>query len=171
MDVAFLNDFYTVIPEIMKKTPFPGILLSTKGGKNDNLMTIGWIEFGVVWQEPVVSVFVRNSRHTYNLLQEANDFTINVLSDNCDRDLKICASKSGKYCDKFEETGLVRIHSDNIDSPYVKSAGIVLECHILSRQMIEESSMSDIVRAKFYEAGDFHQMITGKIIKIHRKGE
>ena len=55
-----------------------GSFLNVKGKDSINTMTIGWGNIGVIWGKPILMVMVRYSRHTYNLMEEANEFTVSI---------------------------------------------------------------------------------------------
>src|SRR4030042_6650989 len=92
--------------KIFEKLPNPGIILATGDGKNNkNIMTIGWFQLGFIWKDPVVTILVRPSRYSYKLLQEHDEFTLNIMPDAFSKEIAFCGAKSGSYCDKFKETG------------------------------------------------------------------
>ena len=55
-----------------------GAFLTVKAGDSMNTMTIGWALIGFIWQRPVFMVAVRNSRHTFSIIEKAVDFTVTV---------------------------------------------------------------------------------------------
>ncbi len=155
---------------ILNKLPNPGILLiSGDGIKNINIMTIGWLQIGFIWKEPVVSIFVRPSRHSFKLLQEHDEFTINVMPDLFNKEIAFCGAKSGAYCDKFKETGLQTVSSKKVSSLSLKDAEITFECKTLYKNIIKPENLSDLILARYYGDGDFHQIITGMILNFKSK--
>ena len=97
--------------EILNVMPGPGLLMLTgSDAEKENLITIGWLQFGIVWGEPTVNVFVRQSRYSYELLQKYDEFTINLLPVPTFNDvLSKCASSSGSYTNKFKDTNLTKV--------------------------------------------------------------
>lgn len=163
--------FLRTIPRIMSVLPAPGVLLLC-GSRDtqENLITIGWLQFGVLWNEPTVNIFIRKSRHSYKLLQESPEFTLNVSSAPAfQQALHICATTSGSYCDKFKEAQLTKVRSKLVTTSSLQEAEIVLECKTVFTHDFNEDQLSDIVLNKFYNQGDYHQMITGKIVHIKEK--
>ena len=155
---------------IFNKLPNPGVLLVSGDSKNDkNIMTIGWMQIGIIWKDPVVSFLVRPSRYSYKLLQEYDDFTINILSDNFNKDIAFCGAKSGAYCDKFKETGLKSVPSKKVSALSLKDADIILECKKIYKNNIEPENLSDLILARYYSNGDIHQIITGIILNFKSK--
>ena len=48
--------------------PAPGLLLLSDDGNKKNLITIGWLQFGNLWGKWTVNVFIRQSRHSFKIL-------------------------------------------------------------------------------------------------------
>lgn len=164
------NKLWRTIPEIFKKLPTPGILLvSGKSNEKKNIMTIGWLEIGYVWKGPVITVLVRPSRHSFNLLQEYDEFTVNVLSDKYNKEIAFCGTKSGSFCDKFKETNLQAVNSTEVFAPSIKEADIVIECKTIFKSDIDPQNLNDIILARYYSSADYHQRITASIININIK--
>jgi len=165
MDADNIAKLWENLPLILNKLPAPGILLvSGKNNNIKNIMTIGWMQFGIVWQQPVVNIMVRPSRFTYKLLQEHDEFTLNIMPDSFKNAIEICGIKSGSFCDKFKETNLKTVTSTNVSTVSLKDAEIVLECRILYKCDMIPENLNDIILARYYGEGDFHQIITASIL-------
>ena len=85
-------DYMQVAEEAMDQIRV-GAFLTVKAGEALNTMTIGWATIGIVWSRPIFMVAVRLSRHTFSLIEEADDFTVRscaVKDRNCTR---ICGRK------------------------------------------------------------------------------
>ncbi|MBE0584855.1 MAG: flavin reductase family protein, partial [Desulfofustis sp.] len=59
-----------------------GAFLTVKAGDHVNTMTIGWATIGFVWKREVFMVAVRNSRHTFQLLEQTDNFTVSIPMDS-----------------------------------------------------------------------------------------
>ncbi|HOL58181.1 MAG TPA: flavin reductase [Spirochaetota bacterium] len=165
MNKENLSLFSQNIPNIINKLPTPGALLLCGTPKErENLITIGWINFGIIWNEPVVEILIRPSRFSYELLNKHNEFTINVMSENFKDKLDFCGRLSGRYVDKFQETKLVKINSKEILTSSLKDALFTLECRIIFKREISPENLSDIIRAKFYQNNDYHTIFTANIL-------
>jgi flavin reductase (DIM6/NTAB) family NADH-FMN oxidoreductase RutF len=156
--------FWQNIYHIMKNLPTPGIILSTGDNKGkDNLMTIGWMQFGILWGEPAASVLIRPSRYTFELMNKFTSFALNVLSSKYKDKIDFCGSKSGSYCDKFKETGLTRGFNAETECVYIKESEMTVHCNTVHTNDIMPENLSDIYLAKFYSGGDYHKIFTGVI--------
>ena len=148
---------------IMKKLPAPGILMICGDNNKENIITLGWLQFGVIWNEPVVSILVRPSRYSYELLNKNSEFTLNIMPDIFNEEIKYCGAKSGRYVDKFSETKLKKNLTTDFSVSTLKEAEITLECKILHKNSILPDNLSDLIHAKYYSDGDYHEMFTAGI--------
>ncbi|MCG8568815.1 MAG: flavin reductase [Spirochaetes bacterium] len=137
--------------------------------EKENLITLGWLHFGSIWNYPSLTIYVRSSRYSYPFLLENPDFTINVLSKQYQKEIQFCGSHSGRYCDKFKETGLVKAPSKKITVSSLKAAEIVVECSIIGNVPFLQEQISDQIQAQFYPQGDYHQQFIAKILNIKEK--
>lgn len=165
MDKDFFLLFSQSIPYVISKLPTPGVIILCGSQKEkENLITVGWLNFGIVWNEPVVEILIRPSRFSYDLLQKYNEFTINIMPRDFEDKIKFCGSVSGRYVDKFEETKLTKINSKKVSISSLKDALLVLECKIIYKREVSPTDLSDILRAKFYPNGDYHTIFTATIL-------
>jgi len=166
MTLDKINDLWNKIPFILKKLPTPGILLVTGNKAEKNVMTIGWLSFGVLWNEPVVSMLVRPSRYTSKLLEKYNEFTLNLMPDNLIDIINTCGVKSGSYCDKFKETKLTIKNSKTVQTASLKEAELILECQIVYKDNIINQNLNDIINARYYSNSDYHSIFSAKILNL-----
>ena len=82
-----------------------GAFLTVKADGALNTMTIGWATIGYVWSRPIMMVAVRLSRHTFGLMEAAEDFTVSIPSTDMDAELDCCGTRSGRDFDKFKQGG------------------------------------------------------------------
>ena len=82
-------------------------MLVTAGSKEHfNTMTASWGGIGWLWNKPVVFVFIRSERYTYEFMEENEYFTLSFLGKENRSIYNLCGSKSGREVDKVKETGL-----------------------------------------------------------------
>lgn len=144
-----------------------GAFLTVKAGDELNTMTIGWALIGVIWMKPVLMVAVRNSRHTFSIMEKASDFSVSLpLGDDMKEGLMFCGTKSGKNVDKFRECGLIPLASQKIISPVMKAKGIHLECRICYKTPMNPSLLDPDLE-KLYPAKDYHTLYFGEIMACY----
>ena len=69
-----------------------------------NTMTISWGGLGTIWNKPVVTVYVKPIRYTYEFMESNEYFTISFYDEKYKKDLGILGSKSGRNLDKIALT-------------------------------------------------------------------
>lgn len=147
-----------------------GAFLTVKSGDKVNTMTIGWGDIGYIWRKPVFMVMVRKSRHTYDIIEAAEDFTVSIPV-NCDlkKELAICGTKSGRDIDKFKECNLSMENSNKVNSPIIGECDLQFECKIIYKQHMDEKFLSSEINKSCYENGDYHTMYYGEIVDCYLK--
>ena len=147
-----------------------GAFLSVADGKVDNIMTIAWGNIGIMWSKPVFTVMVRYSRHTYNLMEKADSFAINIpLKAQLKEALVFCGSKSGRDFDKWKETGLTKLKANKIDSPLVGECDLYYECKLIGKQPLAKGMLIPEVDSVNYGKGDYHVLYYGEIVGTYLK--
>jgi len=147
-----------------------GAFLTVKAGDELNTMTIGWALIGVIWMKPVLMVAVRNSRHTFSIIEKASDFSVSLpLGNDMKDNLMFCGTKSGKNVDKFKEYGLIPLAPQKIISPVLKAAGIHMECKICYKTPMNPAFLDPDLE-KLYPAKDYHTLYFGEIMACYEMG-
>ena len=160
-------DYAGHICKAMKK----GILLTTKDGDKVNTMTIGWGTLGIEWGKPIFVAYVRESRHTREILDITGEFTVNIPLDSSDaRIIGYCGKYSGRDCDKIADLGLILEHSEKISAPGIQQLPLTLECKVLFRNVQNESGLPEPLRSRYYpgEPADFHIAYYAEIVSAYK---
>ena len=144
-----------------------GAFLTVKADRKLNTMTIGWATIGYVWQRPILMVAVRNSRHTFGLLENAADFTVSIPMDKKWKDaVSCCGTKSGRDVDKFEVCGLQTAPSRRVGSPVIGITGLHFECKIVLKTPMDPAVMHRDLE-KIYPQNDYHTLYYGEIVECY----
>ena len=155
------------LPETIATLADPGCLLATQGKNGSlNAMTIGWGTVGILWGRPVFIVLVRPSRHTWKLLEENGDFTVNVPPPELRKTVHICGSKSRRDLDKLAETGLTPIASQHVAAPIIEQCIIHYECRTIHKNNVEPDALAKAVLKDCYRSGDYHTLYYGHILGV-----
>lgn len=151
------------IPELLEQLP-KGVFLTVKDGEQVNTMTIGWGTVGYIWQRPIFIVAVRYSRHTYNLLEKAREFTVSIpLKQDLSKALAFCGSKSGRAVDKFTECQLTRQKGQVLQTPVIGACDLFYECQVVYQQAMEPAALDPGIKQSSYAKGDYHVLYYGEI--------
>ena len=146
-----------------------GVLLTTKGEKGVNTMTIGWGTMGIEWGRPMFVAYVRESRYTHDLLDANPEFTVNCPVGEFDKKiLGFCGTKSGRDVNKIKELGLHLVESMNISVPGFKEFPLTLECKVVYRNKQPVETIPQEIQDRYYPvkdgAQDFHYAYYGEIV-------
>jgi len=144
-----------------------GLLLSTsRKGRKPNVMTIGWGLLGILWYKPTFAVAVRPTRYTYRLLEESNEFTVNVPNRGMEKIIEYCGNVSGRDHDKFRETNLTPLPGRRVKSPMVSECVIHYECNVIYKTKVKISRLPKEIVSKYYPSRDYHTLYIGEILSV-----
>jgi flavin reductase (DIM6/NTAB) family NADH-FMN oxidoreductase RutF len=144
-----------------------GLLLVTQGADGrPNVMTIGWGCVGTIWRRQIFVALVRPSRHTYKLLAENGDFTVNLMPLDLGETVAYCGEVSGREHDKFAERGLTLAPAAKVKAPVIEQALVQYECRTVQRSDVIPEAFDPAIVAKFYAKGDFHRVYFGEIVAV-----
>lgn len=146
-------------------------MLVTAGDKHKfNTMTANWGGAGYLWNKPVVFVFVRPERYTYQFMESSDGFTLSFFDEKYRDALNLCGAKSGRDCDKVAEAGLTP-HFTELGFPTFKEAELVLECHKLYADTLSKNDFldSELLRIHYSTKGGLHKMYIAEIVKVWLK--
>jgi flavin reductase (DIM6/NTAB) family NADH-FMN oxidoreductase RutF len=156
-DVDFMGVYEQAMRQIME-----GAFLTVKVGTELNTMTIGWATIGFAWRKPILMVMVRNSRHTFSIIEKAADYTVSVPNGNMKKAIAFCGTKSGRDVDKFKECGLKILPGRQVISPIIDIPGIHFECRIVYKNAIDPTSLTPEYDP-IYPDKDYHTLYFGEI--------
>lgn len=114
--------------------PVPVVMVSCGDMNISNIITIAWT--GTINSEPpMLSISVRKSRYSYELIQKTGEFVVNLiprrLLEVCDG----CGVVSGRSVDKFKKFSLTKEKSEKISAPRISESPVNLECVV--KQTVE----------------------------------
>ncbi len=118
-------------------SPVPAALIGSGAegpdGPVQNLMTAAWA--GTVCSDPpMVSVSVRPSRYTYELIEKSGEFTVSLTDRRLLRAADYCGVRSGRDEDKFAVCGLTKVLPEGLRlAPAVAESPVTLACRVRER--------------------------------------
>lgn len=160
-------EFEDIQIELLKQLK-KGVFLNTKVGDKLNSMTIAWGLSGYIWNKECFSVAVRYSRHTYEMMEKSEYFTISIpASGEMKKELGICGSKSGRDIDKFDETNMTATYLDGFPVPTIEECHIHILCKIAYKQSMEPSLIKANYVEKCYDDKDYHVLYHGEVLSVY----
>jgi flavin reductase (DIM6/NTAB) family NADH-FMN oxidoreductase RutF len=154
-------DYMAVAEKAMNQIK-KGAFLTVRAGEALNTMTIGWATLGYAWRRPVFVVLVRDSRHTFGIIEKAADFTVSVPMTDMQDAIMFCGTKSGRDYDKYKECGLELAEAGKVVSPIINTPGIHFECKIVFKAPMDPAYL-DVEYEKLYPEKDYHTLYFGEI--------
>jgi flavin reductase (DIM6/NTAB) family NADH-FMN oxidoreductase RutF len=165
--------FISVIPDELNESAFKLIgkdwMLVAAGNISDyNMMTASWGSFGVLWNRPIVSVFVRPPRYTYDYMESNLFFTLCFFDYKYRNLLNLLGSKSGRDIEKMK---IDELDSQSIEnrSVFFDQARLVIECKKLYFNDINPANFLDSTLDGHYPKADYHRMYIGEVMNVFKK--
>ena len=118
-------------------SPVPAALIGSgaeeESGLVQNLMTAAWA--GTVCSDPpMVSVSIRPSRYTYELVEKSGEFTVNLTDRGLLKAADYCGVRSGREEDKFARCGLTKVRAEGLRlAPAIAESPVYLACRVQNR--------------------------------------
>ncbi len=143
------------------------MLISAKANDTCNAMTASWGGMGILWNKPVVFIFVRPQRFTNSLLMQSDHFAITFFPQEMREMLNYMGTASGKNEDKIAHAGL---HVMEDHAPYFAEANEAIICRKLFAQELDPECILDAqIDKQNYPLKDYHYLYVGEIEKILTK--
>ncbi|MBQ9232769.1 MAG: flavin reductase family protein [Lachnospiraceae bacterium] len=107
--------------------PVPAVMVTVGDKDVNNIITIAWA--GTVNSDPaMVSISVRKSRYSHELLMKYKEFVINLVTKRLTRAMDYCGVKSGRDIDKFKVMKLTRGNANKVKVPIIEESPVNIEC-------------------------------------------
>lgn len=154
--------------------PVPAVMVSVtdKEGKS-NIITVAWAGT-VCTNPPMVSISVRPSRYSYQILEETGEFVINLTNESLVKACDYCGVVSGRDVDKFAKTGLTPIPMEHVHAMGIEESPVNMECKITEKRELGSHTMfiAEVVGVTvddqyMDETGKFHMNESGLVMYSH----
>ncbi len=112
--------------------PLPAVLVTCGDSiENSNMLTVAWV--GTICSDPAMcSISVRPERHSYPMIKENMEFTINLTTEEMASATDWAGVRSGREYDKWKETGLTPGKGVAVRCPYIEESPLSIECRVKS---------------------------------------
>lgn len=169
-----MNQFTPTDPHSLLFKPFYDI---SKGwwtinvdGPTPNAMTASWAGLGIMWNKPVLLLYVRPERHTHTLLSHTSQVTVCCFdASECRKELGYLGRVSGRDEDKISGCGLTWRREGGacfFDECrwYVK--GRVLHSQLISEEGFNPEVAQEIMSMYGGAKGSLHRLYTLEICNL-----
>ncbi len=109
--------------------PLPPALVTVGEGERANVLTVAWTGI-LATVPPRTYISVRPRRHSYALLTEGREFTVNLAPASLARAVDYCGTYTGAKVNKFEKCAFTRVPSLTVAPPTIAQCPIALECRV-----------------------------------------
>jgi flavin reductase (DIM6/NTAB) family NADH-FMN oxidoreductase RutF len=131
-----------------------------------NAMTVAWGSFGVMWGKPFALVVVRPTRHTYQLIEKHETFTLTAFPAQYRKALQILGTRSGRDGDKIAASGLTPVPARQVAAPAFAEAELVIECRKNYWDDFDPKHFLNPEIDKNYPSRDYHRIYYGEIVVV-----
>lgn len=109
-------------------SPIPAFMVSCADKEgNSDIITISY--GGIVSANPpMVYISVRDTRYSYPMLKEVNDFVINIPSEDQAKETDYCGITTGRKVDKWKLCNFTEEKGEFVKSPMIKECPVNMEC-------------------------------------------
>lgn len=111
--------------------PLPAVLVSCGDTEEAyNLITVAWAGT-VCTNPPMVSISIKPSRHSYEIIKRTKEFVINLTTESMTKVVDYCGVKSGRDVNKFAITHLTPQAGTYVKAPLVDESPVNIECKVV----------------------------------------
>ena len=154
--------------------PVPAVMVSCqRPTEKPNIITVAWAGT-VCTNPPMVSISVRPSRYSYQILEETGEFVINLTNESLVKACDYCGVVSGRDVDKFAKTGLTPIPMEHVHAMGIDESPVNMECKITEKRELGSHTMfiAEVVGVTvddryMDETGKFHINESGLVMYSH----
>ncbi|HLN45674.1 MAG TPA: flavin reductase family protein [Candidatus Sulfotelmatobacter sp.] len=130
--------------------PMHTVLVSCVGKEGKpNIITLAWA-MPTSSNPPLIAISVAPNRHSHKLIEQSQEFTVNLPTLEILQAVYACGSLTGRSFDKFKKAGLTPVAGRKVKVPAIKECVAHLEC-IVDNQ---------------FTTGD-HTIFVGKIVAAY----
>lgn len=146
------------------------LALAVDDGVKTNAMTIAWGSIGMLWEKPVLIVYVHENRYTKPILDRSEYFTVTGFpdTDRANSALWFLGTKSGRrYDDKIAESGLT-VERTELGNIRFAEGNLCIECRKIYQDAFKPELMGELGE-KVYGDGPAHSFYIGEIVNVWKR--
>ena len=133
--------------------PLPPVMVTCGTMEESNIITVAWT--GILnTHPPKTYVSIRPQRHSYHIIKESGEFTLNLTPAHLIRAADYCGMYTGAKVDKFAKCGLTKEEGSEVACPSIAECPLSLECRVTDIIPLGTHDMfiADIVSVRADEA-------------------
>lgn len=163
-------EFYLGLEQGMKSMSTGSTFFTVKDRDdrvNTMAMSFGYVGFS--WKRPYFIAFVGPTRYSYELVKNAEDFTVSIPFDGkMERAIMVCGTKSGRDVDKAEAAEIKFLPAREVRSPIVDGCDLFYECRITYIDKIHAERLPREILLPLPPMAREHDLVFGEIVAVYR---
>lgn len=160
--------------------PGPIVLVSSRWGGRNNIMTMGW-HMVMEFTPSLLGCLISGGNHSHEMIRKSGECVINLPTTKLTDEVIAIGNSSGAEIDKFEEFGLTAQTAAKVDAPLISECHASFECRIHDDALVDKYNLFifEVVKAHvakspkhpetLHYTGDGVFMVSGKI--VHRRSQ
>ena len=121
--------------------PVPAVMVSVADQNHrPNIITVAWAGT-VCTNPPMVSISVRPSRYSYEIIEKTGEFVINLTNEKLAKACDYCGVVSGRDVDKFKKTGLTPVPVEHVKAPAIAESPVNIACRVVESHPLGSHTM------------------------------
>lgn len=129
-----------------------------------NSMTISWGSMGTIWSKPIVTVYVRPDRYTWQFLKQYDTFTVSFYDEQHREALIKMGRLSGAKTDKVAEAGLHPVQVG--PSMSFTEARETIVCKKIYMNQLNYDAVPDEAKRIYQNGIEPHYLIMGEVLEL-----
>ena len=121
--------------------PVPAVMVSvTDENGRSNIITVAWTGT-ICTNPPMVSISVRPSRYSYDIIDRTGEFVINLTNRELVKACDYCGVVSGRDVDKFKEMKLTPLPMQQVKAVGIAESPANIECRVVEKKALGSHTM------------------------------
>ncbi|MDE7119833.1 MAG: flavin reductase family protein, partial [Muribaculaceae bacterium] len=109
-------------------SPLPAVIVTCADSQgHSNMLTVAWVGTTCT-NPPMCYISVRPQRHSYDMIRQTMEFTINLTTADMAKATDLAGVKSGRDGDKWQATGLTPEAGRMVACPSIAESPVNIEC-------------------------------------------
>ena len=129
-----------------------------------NSMTISWGSMGTIWGKPIVTLYVRPDRYTWEFLRNYDSFTVSFYPESCRDALMQMGRLSGRDCDKVALAGLTPKPIGS-DMTFLEATETIV-CKKIYMHQLSYDAVPEAAKKIYQNGVEPHYLIMGEVTEI-----
>lgn len=131
-------------------------------GTRSNGLTIGWGGIGILWNKPVCTIYIHETRFSRVVFDKADYFSVCLLPEEYKEAIKYYGTVSGRDEDKIANGGL-KINDEL--APYAEESRLVIICKKIGQSKFDPNCVDEGVKGWYARSG-VHTIYQGEIVRV-----